>query len=41
MHAAIDKQTEEHYLQVINKNVDYLLGVTNELLDFQRWNQVR
>lgn len=36
MHAAIDKQTEEHYLQVINKNVDYLLGVTNELLDFQK-----
>ena len=27
---------EERYLNVINKNVDYLLGITNELLDFQK-----
>ncbi len=27
---------EVRYLSVIDKNVDYLLGVTNELLDFQK-----
>ena len=27
---------EDKYLSVIDKNVDYLLGVTNELLDFQK-----
>lgn len=28
--------TDAEYLQVIDKNVNYLLGVTNELLDFQK-----
>lgn len=36
MHVNIDRKMEERYLNVINKNVDYLLGITNELLDFQK-----
>ena len=32
----IKKEEESKYLSVIDKNVNYLLGITNELLDFQK-----
>lgn len=30
------KENENKYLSIINKNVNYLLSITNQLLDFQR-----
>lgn len=35
-HPGLDKQEERNYLETIRRNVDYLLGITNELLDFQK-----
>ncbi len=35
-HPSLDKETEKTYLETIRRNVDYLLGITNELLDFQK-----
>lgn len=32
----LDRQREKIYLETIRRNVDYLLGITNELLDFQK-----
>lgn len=35
-HPSLDKQAQKTYLETIRRNVDYLLGITNELLDFQK-----
>lgn len=35
-HPELNREEEKIYLETIRRNVDYLLGITNELLDFQK-----
>lgn len=36
VNASLTDEVRNKYLSVMNKNVNYLLGITNELLDFQK-----